>query len=355
MNQQPFGALQSGAAITKITLTNQPGLQVDVIEYGAIISAIRLPNAHGAGSNVVLGYDNLQDYETHRSYFGCVAGRYANRIAAGRFTLAGRDFQLATNDGRNHLHGGESGFDRRVWQVTREIRSEDGEGIELHYFSPDGEESYPGNLDAFITYTLSDDNQLRIDYRATSDATTLVNLTNHTYWNLAGEGTGAIYDHILQLNADHYLPVDESAIPLGQLAPVEGTPFDFRRPKPIGKDIRADHLQIRHGKGYDHNWVIRREAGDKQGLVQAAELSDPLSGRRLQVWTTEPGIQFYSGNFLDGTSYGPNRRAYRQGDGLALETQHYPDSPNQPVFPTTTLLAGEICRSTTVYKFLMGE
>ena len=353
MQKRPFGTLTSGAPVTEYTLSNPNRMQVRVINFGGIITAVDVPDRQGAVRSVVLGFDNLHHYETRSTYFGCVAGRYANRIARGRFALDGKSYQLAVNDGPNHLHGGLQGFDKRVWEVVREISEPGAEGIELHYLSPDGEENYPGSLDISMTYRLTAENALRIDYRATTDTATIVNLTNHSYWNLAGEGSGTIYDHVLQLNAEHYTPVDETAIPVGELAPVAGTPFDFRAPKAVGADIRSNHQQIQFGKGYDHNWVIQRPAPDDQSLVQAAELSDPLSGRRMQVWTTEPGIQFYSGNFLNAENYGPSRCAYRQSDGLALETQHHPDSPNRPDFPSTALYpGGEYC-STTIYKFIV--
>jgi aldose 1-epimerase len=348
-----FGTTKSGLAVTQYTLTNASQMEVRVMNYGAIITYVGVPDRSGVVRNVVLGLDNFQDYETRNPYFGCVAGRYGNRIARGRFTLDGKSYQLATNDGGiNHLHGGMSGLDKKFWNTVREIETADAEGVELHYLSPDGEENYPGSLDVSITYLLTAHNELRIEYRATTDAPTVLNLTNHTYWNLAGEGSGPIYDHVLQLNADRYVPVDAGAIPLGDLAPVEGTPLDFRAPKVISADIRSDHPQIAFGKGFDHNWVINRPSFEDTSLVQAADVTDPASGRRMQVWTTEPGIQFYSGNFLFATSYGPSRRAYRQSDGLCLETQHFPDSPNQPTFPTTVLRPGSVYNSATVYKFV---
>jgi len=352
MNKRPYGTSNSGEPITQYILENANRMQVRVINYGGIITGVDVPDRQGAVQNVVLGFDTLHHYETGTTYFGCVAGRYANRIARGKFTLDGKTHQLAVNDGPNHLHGGLQGFDKQVWDVVREIGEPGIEGIELHHLSPDGAENFPGSLDVTLAYRLTAENELRIDYRATSDAATIVNLTNHSYWNLAGEGSGTIYAHILQLNADRYTPVDATAIPLGELAPVAGTPFDFREPKTVGADIRSDHQQIQYGKGYDHNWVIHRPTLDDQSLAKAAELSETTSGRRMEVWTTEPGIQFYSGNFLDGGNYGPSRRAYRQGDGLALETQHFPDSPNRPEFPTTALYPGEEYRSTTIYKFI---
>lgn len=355
MKKNLFGTLSGGNPVYQYTLTNANKIEIQVITYGAIITSVKAPDFSGDVQNIVLGFDNLRDYETHNPYFGCVAGRYANRIARGQFMVDGQPYQLAVNDGANHLHGGLKGFDKKVWEVVREINSPAGEGIELHYLSPNGEENYPGNLDVFITYLLTGRNELRIEYRAATDAPTIVNLTNHTYWNLAGEGSGTILDHILQLNADYYTPVDSTAIPLGNLASVEGTPFDFRKPKAISADIHSDHQQIAFGLGYDHNWVLQRPSLVDTSLVQAGELTDPRSGRRMEVWTTEPGIQFYSGNFLTGANYGPSRRPYRQSYGLALETQHFPDSPNQPSFPSTTLRPGEVYTSTTIYNFGVKE
>jgi len=351
LNKQLYGTLNNGAPVYQYSFTRGFGMEVRVITYGGIITTVNVPDRGGAVCNVALGFDNLQAYETHNAFFGCVAGRYANRIAKGQFTLDGVPYQLAVNDGPNHLHGGLKGFDKVVWDVAREITTPSGEGIEMHYLSPAGEEHYPGNLDVSMTYLLTDLNELRIEYRATTDAPTLVNLTNHSYWNLAGEGSGPIYDQRLQLNADHYTPVDATAIPLGELAAVAGTPFDFRQPKAVGADIHSDHPQVAFGHGFDHNWFVRRASPADTSLVKAAEMTDPGSGRSMQVWTSEPGIQFYSGNFLNGSNYGPSHRAYRQSYGLALETQHFPDSPNQSAFPSTVLRPGTVFNSTTVYRF----
>jgi aldose 1-epimerase len=351
LKKQLYGTTNSGVPVYEYALTNANQVEVRVINYGGIITQVNLPDRAGKVQNVVLGAETLADYETRSPYFGCVAGRYANRIARGKFTLDGKTYQLAVNDGPNHLHGGLKGFDKVVWDVVREVSAPGEEGLVLHYTSPDGEENYPGSLDVTMTYTLTGQNELRIEYHATTDSPTILNLTNHTYWNLAGEGSGNIYGHLLQLNADRFTPVDETAIPLGDLALVEGTPFDFRQPKAIRDGVRSDHLQIVYGKGFDHNWVIRRPSLDDTTLVKAAEVLDPGSGRRMEVWTTEPGIQFYSGNFLTAAHYGPSHRAYRQSDGLALETQHFPDSPNQPSFPSTVLRPGQAYQTTTIYKF----
>jgi aldose 1-epimerase len=351
LTKEPYGTTADGVEVMQYTMTNAMGTEVKIITYGGTITSIMLPDRQGEMKNVALGFDNLADYETKSPYFGCITGRYANRIAEGKFTLDDVEYQLDVNNGPNHLHGGVKGFDKVVWEVTQEIEGEDGVGIELHYLSPDGDQNYPGALDTYVTYLLNDQNELVMNYKATTDAPTILNLTNHTYWNLAGEGEGAIYDHILKINADYFTPDDENLIPTGELAPVEGTPFDFRMPKAIGEGIRSNDPQIVIGRGFDHNWVLNRESPEDTEMMLAATLRDLPSGRVLEVWTTEPGIQFYAGNFLDGSLYGPSGRAYRQGDALALETQHYPDSPNQPDFPTTVLRPGETYDTTTIFKF----
>ena len=348
--KQLYGETADGIEVDEYTLTNARKMEVKIITFGGIITSIKVPDRRRVFENVALGFDNLQDYETKNPYFGCITGRYANRIAEGMFTLDDVTYQLDINNPPNHLHGGVKGFDKQVWEVTQEIIEGNEVGIELHYLSPDGDQNYPGNLDVYVVYTLTDKNEIRMDYRATTDAPTIVNLTNHTYWNLSGEGEGAIYDHILRINADQYTPVDETLIPTGEITPVEGTPLDFRKSKPLADGIRSDHPQIVIGRGFDHNWVLNRPSFEDKSLIPAAQLYEPESGRFLEIFTTEPGIQFYSGNFLDGTLYGTSHRAYRQGDGLALETQHFPDSPNQPDFPSTVLRPGETYETTTIFK-----
>ena len=345
-----FGTTAAGDAVMEYTLQNSAGLEVTVITYGGIITSIRVPDRAGRLANIALGFDRIAQYEGEHPYFGAITGRYANRIAGGRFCLDGAEYQLHLNDGRNSLHGGKSGFDKRIW-AARDLTDGAHSFLELTYSSPDGEEGYPGHLQAAVTYSLNDSGELRIDYTATTDAPTVVNLTNHSYFNLLGEGAGAIYDHILELNADRYTPVDENLIPTGEMAAVAGTPLDFRKPKAIGPGCRSSHPQIVASQGYDHNFVLNRGGVSNGALCFAARVYEPRYGRCLEVWTTEPGIQFYAGNFLDGTLIGSGGRLYRQSDGLALETQHFPNSPNQPEFPSTVLRPGQRYESSTVYRF----
>ncbi|CAA9546887.1 MAG: Aldose 1-epimerase [uncultured Thermomicrobiales bacterium] len=349
ISSEPFGTVD-GEAVERYSLTNANGMTVKILTYGGIVQSIEVPDRDGAMANVALGFADLESYVEGNPYFGCITGRYANRIAEGRFTLEGEEYQLAINNEPNHLHGGEKGFDKYVWDAA-EGTADDGASLALSRVSPDGEENYPGTLSVEVTYTLTDADELRIEYRATTDAATIVNLTNHSYFNLAGEGSGTIYDHELQLTAANYTPTDETAIPTGEIAPVAGTAFDFTRPTAIGERIRAGEEQIVLGRGYDHNFVLDREDPEDGELITAATVTDPNSGRTMEVLTTEPGIQFYSGNFLDGTIVGTSGTPYRQGDGFALETQHFPDSPNRPEFPSTELQPGDEYRSTTIYRF----
>jgi aldose 1-epimerase len=343
----PFGSTSEGQ-VDRYTLTNGKGMRVQILTYGGIIQTIDVPDRRGRKANVALGFDNLTDYVERNPYFGCITGRYANRIALGRFTLGSTTYQLPINNDPNSLHGGTVGFDKHIWATTSFKRG-DSVGLVMRYTSPHLDQGYPGNLTTTVTYTLTADNAIRMEYKATTDRPTVVNLTNHTYFNLAGEGSGSIEGHKLQLNASKYTPVDATLIPTGSLDPVAGTPMDFTRSTAIGARIRDNFQQLVIGRGYDHNWVLDRHG--RSGLVQAARVVEPGSGRVLTVLTEEPGIQFYSGNFLDGTLVGTSGRMYRQGDGFALETQHFPDSPNHANFPSTVLRPGQRYETTTIYQF----
>ena len=350
ITKKPYGTTADGIAVAEYTLANGAGMEVKIITYGGIITSIRVPGRDGRIGNVALGLASLREYETKSPYFGAITGRFANRIAAGKFTLDGVTHQLDINNGPNSLHGGLKGFDKQVW-AAKEL--EGGSTLELSYHSPDGDQNFPGALDVKVVYTLTGANELLIDYSATTDKPTIINLTNHSYFNLKGEGEGDICEHVLMLNAGRYTPVNAALIPTGEVAPVAGTPFDFRQPKPVAPGIRSDHPQIALAKGYDHNWVLDRASDDDTSLILAARVQEPASGRVLEVLTTEPAIQFYAGNFLDASIYGPSGRAYRQGDGFCLETQHYPDSPNHPAFPSTVLRPGETYRTKTVFRFTL--
>ena len=348
IGKRPFGKTTGGQETFLYTLKNKNGIEAQVTNYGGTVVTLKVPDRKGQLADVVLGYDNLEGYETGTSYFGALIGRYANRIANGKFTLDGRIYTLAQNNGLNSLHGGNIGFNKVVWDA-KEIPSKEGQALELRYLSKDGEEGYPGNLSVRVVYTLTDRNELKIEYNATTDKPTVVNLTNHSYFNLAGAGSGDIIGHILTIFADSFTPVNAVLIPTGEFRSVAGTPLDFRQPMAIGARINDDYEQLKLGKGYDFNWVLARSA--KKGPSLAARVYEPNSGRVLEVWTDQPGIQFYSGNFLDGTARGKDGKTYRMRSGLCLETQHYPDSPNQPTFPTTVLNPGQRYQTTTVYKF----
>jgi aldose 1-epimerase len=349
ISSEPWGSTAEGA-VERWTLSTRHGMRVRILTYGGILQSIEVPDRHGRVANVTLGFDNLADYVAKSPYFGSITGRYANRIAGGRFTLDGVRYQLPINNDPNSLHGGTVGFDKHIWSA-RPFRHRGSVGLVMTFTSPHGDQGYPGTLASTVTYTLTDRGALRMDYRATTDRPTIVNLTNHAYWNLQGEGTGSIEDHELTIKAGRYTPVDATLIPTGELAPVSGTPMDFRRTTAVGQRIRAGFEQLVIGRGYDHNWVLDRQGGRGAGLELAARVTDPTSGRVLSVLTTEPGLQFYSGNFLDGTLVGTSGRMYRQGDGLALETQHFPDSPNHANFPSTVLRPGQVYRTTTIYQF----
>jgi aldose 1-epimerase len=347
---EEVGALADGTVLHRFTLANGRGMTVRVLSYGGIVESLEVPDRDGRPANVALGLATPDGYvRGNRPYFGALIGRYANRIAEGTFTLDGRSYHLPVNNPPNSLHGGTEGFDKRVWTANATGGGE-AAWVELAYTSPDGEMGYPGTLTVQARYTLGRGNELRIDYGAATDAPTVVNLTNHSYFNLAGEAAGSIEGHLLVLNADHFTPTDATNIPTGEVAPVAGTPFDFTSPHAIGERIDADDTQLRYGLGYDHNYVLRPGPGGG-GLAPAARVQDPASGRVLEVATSEPGVQLYSGNQLDGTLTGPGGVAYGPRAGLALETQHYPDSPNQPGFPSTVLRPGEAYRSVTSYRF----
>ncbi|MFI0810231.1 aldose epimerase family protein [Streptomyces echinatus] len=342
-----FGTLADGTRVHRWSLENG-GTRLKVLSYGGIVQSLEIPDRHGRYANVSLGYDDLAAYVTGTTFFGATIGRYGNRIAKGRFTLDGRTYQLSVNDGENSLHGGAKGFNTKVWDVEPFTAGTD-VGLHLYDTSADGEMGYPGTLRTRVTFTLNRHGDWRIDYAATTDRPTVVNLTNHTYYNLAGEGSGSICGHELWLAASRYTPTDAGLIPTGELAKVTGTPFDFTRPKPVGRDLRTGHGQLVTAKGYDHNFVL--DKGVTARPEHVVTLRDPESGRTLRILTDQPGVQFYSGNFLDGTLVGTSGRTYRQGDGLCLETQHFPDSPNQPSFPSTVLRPGQTYRSTTIHAF----
>ncbi|MFD6193212.1 aldose epimerase family protein [Streptomyces sp. NPDC060275] len=342
-----FGKLADGTKVYRWSLENG-GTRMKVLSYGGVVQSLEIPDRRGRYANVSLGFDNIEDYVARSPHFGALIGRYGNRIAKGRFTLDGKEYQLSVNDGENSLHGGALGFDYRVWDVEPFTEGSD-TGLVLHYTSVDGEMGYPGTLRAKVTYTLTRRGDWRIDYEATTDKATVVNLTSHVYWNLAGEGSGTIEDHELSIAASRFTPTDAGLIPTGELARVSGTPFDFRRAKPVGRDIRDAHPQLVTAKGFDHNWVLDKGITDRPEHI--ATLRDHASGRTLRIATDQPGLQFYSGNFLDGTLTGTGGSLYRQGDALCLETQHFPDSPNQPSFPSTVLRPGQTYRTSTVHSF----
>jgi aldose 1-epimerase len=343
-----FGKLHDGRTVELFTLTNAGGMEVGIMNYGGAITVIKAPDRAGALADVTLGFDTLEGYlQPTNPYFGALCGRVANRIANGRFKLGPVEYKLAQNNGKNSLHGGLIGFDKKLW-AARILESPQGPALELSYTSPDGEEGYPASLHTQVLYSLSDHNELKIDYFATSDRETLVNLTNHAYFNLAGEGNGNVLGHEMQLHADCFTPIDNNLIPTGHLAPVKGTPFDFTRGQPIGLQINEDHPQLTFGLGYDHNFVINRTG---HGLAVAAKVREPKSGRTMEVYTTEPGVQLYTGNFLNQDVVGKGGKTYDFRFGFCLETQHFPDAINHPHFPSIVLHPGQTYRQTTVYKF----
>ena len=349
ITQAPFGQLPNGETVTQFTLSNTNGLVAKIIDFGGIITELHTPDRDGRLADVVLGFDQLEPYLADSPYFGALIGRYGNRIAKGRFTLDGQEFSLPINNGNNHLHGGAPGFDKRKWDA---IVDED--SLQLVYRSLDGEQGYPGNLDATVIYTLTDDNELIVRFHAVTDKATPVNLTQHSYFNLAGlkPAPADILGHVLSIDADKFVPIDAESIPLGDLAPVEGTPFDFRSARPIGERIEQPEEQLRHGLGYDHCFALNKPDG--RATTRAARVVEPVSGRVLELFTEEPGVQFYSGNFLDGSLLGKGHR-YQHRSGFCLEPQHFPDSPNQPQFPNTILRPGQVYQTESRFRFSVAK
>ena len=345
ISKAPFGKTKDGKSVEIYTLTNSRGSEATIITYGGAVVSLKVPDKTSTLGDVVLGFDSIADYERHAAYFGALIGRYGNRIAKGKFTIDKREYSLAKNNGENHLHGGVKGFDKVVWTAKPSI-DRNGAHLELNYLSADGEEGYPGNLKVNVAYSLTEDNKLEIAYSATTDKATVVNLTHHSYFNLAG--TGDILGHRLILNAGRYTPTDKGSIPTGDLADVTGTPFDFRKETEIGERIGQDNEQLKFGKGYYHNWVLTRKG---KGVELAARVFEPTSGRVMEVFTTGPGIQFYSGNFLDASVPGKGGKSYPYRSGFCLETQHFPDSPNHQNFPSTVLRPGQKYSQTTIYAF----
>lgn len=341
-----YGRMPDGRQVTVVTLTNAKGLKATLTNYGASLISMEVPDREGKTADVTLGYDTLEGWLSNTSYFGATAGRYANRIAQGRFTLDDSTYVLATNNGANHLHGGIMGFDKKLWSM-KEVGRKGAAGVEFTYISPDGEEGFPGNLETTVTYWLTQDNELHVEFEATTDKPTLVNLVHHSYWNLTGDPNQSINDHKLMLAADFFLPVDEGLIPTGELRPVKETPFDFTHPTAIGARLNDTDQQLQYGRGYDHCWVLRKG----QGLRLAATLHDPSTGRVMDILTDQPGIQFYGGNFLDGTVTGKKGISYQHQTGLCLETELFPDSPNHTEFPSPVLRPGQTYRHTMVHRF----
>jgi len=351
MKKELFGKMPDNKDVYLYTLKNKHGMEAKITNYGGIVVSLLVPDRNGKFDDIVLGYDSLAQYITSNGpYFGALIGRYGNRIGKGKFTLNGKEYQLATNNGPNHLHGGLRGFDKVVWDVD-EAASADGRKLALKYVSKDGEEGYPGTLSVKVSYSLTEDNALRIGYSATTDRPTVLNLTHHSYFNLAGAGNGDILAHELTINADKFTPIDDGLIPTAELREVNGTPMDFRSSTTIGAPINEKDKQLIYGKGYDHNWVLNRTAGSATDFIAAAKVYEKTSGRVMEVWTTEPGLQFYCGNFLDGTNIGKGGKKYDYRYGFCLETQHFPDSPNKPEFPSTVINPGMEFKSTTAYSF----
>lgn len=342
-----FGKLDDGREVNSYTLKNANGMEAKIIDYGATVVSLTAPDKNGKFADVVLGYDNVKGYVDGTTFFGAIVGRYGNRIAKGKFTLDGKEYKLATNNGENHLHGGVIGYNKVLWTAVP-IDNPASPALKLTYVSKDGEEGYPGTVTLNVTYTLTSDNQLKIDYEGTTDKTTVLNPTHHSYFNLSGDFNKTILDHVVMIDADKTTPVDKGLIPTGVLADVANTPMDFRTPKAIGKDIEANDEQLKFAGGYDHNWVLNKH---QEALPKIASVYEPVSGRFMEVFSDQPGLQFYCGNFLDGTVAGKKGIKYQKRTGLCLEAQKFPDSPNKPQFPSATLKPGETYKQTTIYKF----
>jgi aldose 1-epimerase len=353
IGSSPYGTTLQGQNVTQYTLANSRGVTMTCLTYGGIVTRLEVPDRKGKRADIVLGFNSLADYERYNGkiHFGALIGRYANRIANGQFMLDGHSYRLPVNEPPNTLHGGDHGFDEKIWSAVKTFQNASGAGVQLRYVSPDGENGFPGTLTVDVTYTLTDDNELRIDYRAKTDKPTVVNLTNHSYFNLAGEGSGSVEDQLIMIAASSYTPTRPDSIPTGEIASVEGTPLDLRALTPIGARLRSSFAQMRYARGYDHNFKLNKNGQHSADPAFAARAYDPGSGRVLDVYTTQPGLQFYTANGLDGSALGKSGSAYRQTDAFALETQHFPDSPNHPAFPSTELKPGDEYHEVTVWKF----
>jgi len=348
IQKEKFGEMSDGEVVNSFTVENSQGMEIKIIEYGGILVSAKVPDKNGNLDDVVLGYDNLKDYLNDNANFGAIIGRFANRIKNGEFTLDGKKYKLPTNTGSNHIHGGTKGFDDVVWK-GKKVSRKNGKGVQLKYVSEDGEQGYPGKLNVTVTYILTNNNEISISYQAKTNKPTILNLTNHSYFNLAGEGNQSILDHKIRIQAKKFTPANKNLIPTGEIRSVTGTPMDFRDFKKIGKDIDTDYKQLEDAGGYDHNWVLKKNG---EGLAKVATLKEDSSGRKMQVHTTQPGMQFYTGNFLDSSIVGKSGKPYPKNSGLCLETQHYPDSPHHDNFPSTVLRPGEKFTSKTIYKFM---
>lgn len=348
IQRESFGKLKDGTEVSLFTLKNSNGVEAKIITYGASLISLKTPDKNNKYDDIVLGYDNIEGYVNDKANFGVIVGRYANRIAKGKFSLDGKEYQLTINDNGNHIHGGINGFNKKNWELVNEESNDSLQSVTLKCYSKDGEEGYPGDLVVKVKYSLTNKNEIKIDYEATTNKTTVINLTHHSYFNLTGNPNNTILDHEVMINADKYTPVDKELIPTGKIENVANTPMDFRIAKKVGKDINADFEQLKLGRGFDHNWVINR---NDNSVIKIAEVYEPNSGRLIEVYSDQPGVQFYCGNFLDGTITGKNGIKYNFRTGLCLEAQHFPDSPNKPNFPSVVLKKDDVYKQTTIYKF----